>query len=112
MKPNEPMLAGSLNKYGFAQADSVWSVNGICPTILAHLQGQIGHQINILEQSECLHIKCSREGGYMEAYEFDSVGITFAKSGNVHSPVSHDVCRTITTFCDHDLGVVVKDERE
>ena len=45
-------VAGSLNKYGFSQADNVWSINGVCPTILAHLQGQIGHQINILEEEE------------------------------------------------------------
>lgn len=49
---NEPMLAGSLNKYGFAQADNVWSIGGACPTILAHLQGQVGHQINILEEED------------------------------------------------------------
>lgn len=48
---NEVILAGSLNKYGFSQADYVWSINGICPTILAHLQGYIGHQINILEDN-------------------------------------------------------------
>ena len=46
------MIAGSLNKYGFDQADKVYSVEGLCPTILAHLQGQIGHQINILENED------------------------------------------------------------
>lgn len=45
---NEPIKAGSLNKYNFGQADSVWSLNGISPTILAYNQGQIGHQIQIL----------------------------------------------------------------
>ena len=52
-KRNEnPSVAGSLGYYGFDQADSVWDVNGVCPTILAHLQGQIGHQVNILEEEE------------------------------------------------------------
>lgn len=44
------VIAGSLKKYGFYQADNVFSTNGLCPVILAHLQGQIGHQINILEE--------------------------------------------------------------
>lgn len=45
---NEPKLAGSLNRYDFGQADNVWSIGGVSPTILAYNQGQIGHQINIL----------------------------------------------------------------
>lgn len=45
-------IAGSLNKYGFAQADNVWSVKGVCPTVLAHIGGQIGHQIQILKEYE------------------------------------------------------------
>lgn len=45
-------IAGSLNKYGFAQADNVWSVKGVCPTVLAYNGGQIGHQIQILEEYE------------------------------------------------------------
>ena len=45
----ETKLAGSLNKYGFDQADNVWSVDGICPTIITG-GNQIGHQINILEE--------------------------------------------------------------
>ena len=49
---NKPILAGSLNYYGFSQADAVYSPKGVCPTILAHLQGQIGHQINILEEDD------------------------------------------------------------
>ena len=47
-----PKIAGSLNKYGFSQADNVWDVNGISPTILAYNQGQIGHQINIMEEED------------------------------------------------------------
>ena len=46
------VIAGSLNKYGFSQADVVYSTEGISPTIVAHLQGQLGHQINILEEEE------------------------------------------------------------
>lgn len=53
-------------------------------------------------------IKCSRDKGYMEAKEGDSIGITFAQSGNTHTPVKEGISRTITTMCDHDIGVVVK----
>ena len=50
---SEPKLAGSLNRYDFGQADNVWSIGGVSPTILAYNQGQIGHQINILvEENE------------------------------------------------------------
>lgn len=52
MGSNKPVIAGSLNKYGFKQADDVWSIGGVSPTILAHLQGQLGHQINILLEEE------------------------------------------------------------
>lgn len=46
---NNPVLAGKTNYYGFAQADSVYMARGgISPCILAHLQGQVGHQVNIL----------------------------------------------------------------
>lgn len=41
-------LAGSVNRYGFSQADDIYSVKGISPTILAHLQGQTGHAIQIV----------------------------------------------------------------
>ena len=57
---------------------------------------------------EKLMIPCDRGG--MPAYEGDSVGITFMLSGNVHTPVTHGLARALTTFCDHDIGVVVKDE--
>ena len=52
MKGNEPILAGSLKNYDFAQADNVYSIGGLSPTILAHLQGQTDHQINILEEDD------------------------------------------------------------
>lgn len=47
---NKPIRIGSLNKYNFGQADNVWWTGGVAPTILAYNQGQIGHQINILEE--------------------------------------------------------------
>ena len=46
-----PKLAGSLNKYGFSQADNVWDTNGISPTIITGGH-QIGHQINIMEEED------------------------------------------------------------
>lgn len=52
MTENKPKLAGNLHKYDFGQADNVWSVKGISPTILAYNAGAIGHQINILEENE------------------------------------------------------------
>lgn len=47
----EPKLAGDLRKYGFGQADNVWSTDGICPTIITG-GNQIGHQINILDEED------------------------------------------------------------
>lgn len=44
--------AGSLHKYNFNQADIVWSVKGIAPTILAHLGDKIGHARFILEEKD------------------------------------------------------------
>lgn len=52
MDVDEVTLVGSLRKYGFSQADNVYSINGISPTVLAHNGGQIGHQINILEEED------------------------------------------------------------
>lgn len=48
----ETKKAGSLNRYGFQQADAVWSAGGVSPTILAYNGGQIGHQIQILEEDD------------------------------------------------------------
>lgn len=45
-------LAGNLHKYDFIQANRVWSVRGISPTLLATTTRGIGHQINILEEKE------------------------------------------------------------
>ena len=87
-------------------------VNGILPTLPASygIVGRVGTTL-IFEGSEpYINIKCNRDGGFIRAYEGDSVGITFAKSGNVHTPVTHLISRTITAMCDHDIGVVVRDE--
>lgn len=52
MKNPEPKLAGNLHKYNFDQADNVWSIEGVSPTILAYNQRQIGHQVNIYVDKE------------------------------------------------------------
>ena len=52
MAVDKVTLAGSLRKYGFRQADNVYSTNGVSPTVLAYNGGQIGHQINILEEED------------------------------------------------------------
>lgn len=36
----------------------------------------------------------------------DSVALTFAKSKDVHTPVMRGMCKTLTTMCDHDVGVI------
>ena len=53
MKEIKPILAGSMNKYGFSQADNVWDTHGISPTIITG-GSQIGHQINIMEKCELM----------------------------------------------------------
>lgn len=60
---------------------------------------------------EKIKIPCDRVGGCMDAYDGDSVSITFMLSRNVHSPVTHQLAHALTTMCDHDIGVVVKDEQ-
>lgn len=112
---NEAILAGSLNKYGFSQADYVWSINGICPTILAHLQGYTGHQINILEDSrEQDSLLFPSTQGPVEAKENDCVSLTYGMSliSPQHSPVMKNYAKSITTLCDHDIGIVVRDNYE
>lgn len=39
--------AGDLHLYGFNQADSVWSVEGVAPTLLTGA-GSLGHSVNVL----------------------------------------------------------------
>lgn len=51
-RDERPFRIGRLNKYDFNQADSVWDVNAVCPTLVARMQGQIGGQVNILEEEE------------------------------------------------------------
>ena len=62
MKNENPRKAGSLRKYGFSQADDVWSVEGVSPTIITG-GDRIGHSINILEESDVrLLSTTSKEG--------------------------------------------------
>lgn len=56
-------------------------------------------------------LKIPSKRGVCYGYPGDSVGITFMKSGNAHTPVTHQMSRTITTFCGHDIGVIT-DEQE
>lgn len=46
---NETILLGSLHRYNFKQADSVYSLTGVSPTIMAHGGGTLGHQVLIFE---------------------------------------------------------------
>lgn len=48
-----------------------------------------------------------KSDGYERGYAGDSVGITFATNGKAHSVVSRGISRTITTMCDHDIGVIL-----
>lgn len=50
--------------------------------------------------------------GIVEAYDGDSVSLTFGMSRKSlpHSPIMHGVSETITTMCDHDIGVVVDED--
>ena len=96
-----PLLIGSLNKYGFLQADSVWDSNGVSPTILAHLQGQIGHQVNILvvdELTECFSIRKLTEGECMRLMGF-AEGDTKAmrNAGLTKANIYHSSGDTIVT---------------
>ena len=79
----ETKIAGSLNLYGFAQADNVYSTEGICPTILAHLQGQTGHQIQILEESEMLRIRKLTEGECMRLMGFEEKDTEACRKANL-----------------------------
>lgn len=48
---NEPIIHGSTNLYGFGQADNVWSLKGVIPTIITD-GNRIGHSILINEEEE------------------------------------------------------------
>lgn len=108
---NKCVIAGDLHKYGFRQADTVYSINGICPTIIAYNAGQIGHQINILDEKEDpgKFLKFLSSHGVVLAHENDCVSLTFGfcKTNLPHTPVMIGICKTITTMCDHDIGVIV-----
>lgn len=56
------------------------------------------------------HIKFMSSHGVVIAKEGDCVSLTFgmSKSSLPHTPIMTDVAKTITTMCDHDIGVVVK----
>jgi len=45
--------------------------------------------------------------GYEWGYDGDSIGITFATNGKAHSVVTKGIVRTITTMCDHDIGIIL-----
>lgn len=96
-----PKLAGSLNKYGFGQADNVWDVDGICLTILTG-GDKIGHQINVLTRGSGIPF------GGSWAEEGDCVALTFGKNGKCHTPVMKGNCKTITTMSERDIGMVVR----
>ena len=70
-----PKLAESLNKYGFAQADNVWDVNGISPTIITG-GNQIGHQINIMEKCELMGTLDSPKFNEMTSRVYGTNGLT------------------------------------
>lgn len=52
LRKDEIRLAGDLHKYGFYQADMVYSLSGVSPSVMAHLGGVIGHCIWILEEDD------------------------------------------------------------
>lgn len=59
-------------------------------------------------------IKFLSSHGIVEAIEFDCVSLTFgmSKKNLPHTPVmSGGVCKTITSMCDHDIGVIVDYEQ-
>lgn len=58
-------------------------------------------------------IRFKSSHGIVLGYEGECCSLTFAKKDNVHTPVMRGgLSKTITTMCDHDIGVIVKDERE
>lgn len=59
-------------------------------------------------------IKFMSSHGVVEGHEFDCVSLTFGMSMQClpHTPVkTGGVCKTITTMCDHDIGVIVSYEQ-
>ena len=101
-------VAGSLNKYGFRQADTVYSIDGLCPAIICNAD-RIGHSVNIMEEEDCIKFLSSH--GIVEGHEGDCVSLTFVMSlvAIPHTPIMRGIMKTITTCCDHDIGVIVDD---
>lgn len=54
-------------------------------------------------------IKFLSSHGVVEAHLGDCVSLTFgmSKKNVPHTPVKRSVCKSLTTMCDHDIGVVV-----
>ena len=52
--------------------------------------------------------------GMVEGHCGDCVSLTFGTSEKAipHTPVMPRICKTITTLCGHDIGVIVEDERD
>lgn len=102
-RDESPSLIGSLNKYGFRQADSVWDITGVCPTILAHLQGHIGHQVNILVPDsvtkgfairKLTERECMRLMGFSEA-DTKAMGDVGLSKGNIYHSAGDSIVTTV-----------------
>lgn len=81
-KPSASGIVGTLNKYGFSQADNVYSTERESITILAKGQGTIGHQMNILVEDN--------GGGRLEC-----VNYTFQQRKRIYS--SNGIAPCVTT---------------
>lgn len=94
-------------------------VTELLPTLPASygIIGRIGTTIifELMDVKVKESIRFASSHGIVEAHEFDSVSLTFGMStkSKPHSPVMmNGICKTITTMCDHDIGVVIADEDE
>lgn len=54
-------------------------------------------------------IKFLSSHGVVEAKFGDCVSLTFGmcRTNLPHTPVKKSVCKSLTTMCDHDIGVIV-----
>lgn len=83
---------------------------GMIPTILTS-PDTIGVVVDSNDE-EALRFKTSA-GDTVSATDGDCVSITFGLSeSGCHTPVMKDTAKTITTMCDHDIGVVVSDPED
>ena len=115
-KIEETLLIPTATKKGYMEAKEgdgclpTWKgargtvQKGMSPTIMTSPD-----TIGVMVKDNFVEVPSTQRA--MKAYSGDSVGITFAKSGSSHTPVTHQISRTITTFCDHDIGIVVKDDK-